>query len=105
MLKRGHQLKLGFGVVGFAAQTGKLEKSIKSTGYKVVFAKQKKLLGTAHAVRTALKIINPNKFKNILVLFGDDHELHEPKRGCFHRCDELFNPDLRPFPIRRKPMP
>lgn len=53
-------------VVGFAK-----ESVIKVLQGRVDFAEQKKRLGTAHAVKIALKQIN-NKIEEVLVLNGDD---------------------------------
>jgi len=53
-------------VVGFAKKS-----VMKILDEKVVFAEQKKQLGTAHAVATALKKLSKN-VKTVLVLNGDD---------------------------------
>ena len=53
-------------VVGFAK-----ESVIKILDNRVIFAEQKKRLGTAHAVSRALKKL-PNNIKTVLVLNGDD---------------------------------
>lgn len=53
-------------VVGFAK-----ESVVKVLKGRVEFAEQKKRLGTAHAVKAALKNVSP-EIENILVLNGDD---------------------------------
>lgn len=62
-------------VTGYKARM--VEKFIKRSRFKVIFARQKKLLGTGYAVKIALKRI-PNRFKAIFVLFGDDSALYSP---------------------------
>lgn len=54
-------------VVGFAKKS--VEKALESKN--VIFAHQKELLGTAHALMTGLKKI-PSSISNVLVLQGDD---------------------------------
>lgn len=44
----------------------------------VIFAEQRKRLGTAHAVQAAMKKIPPN-IENVLVLNGDDSALYSPE--------------------------
>src|SRR5260221_13316413 len=59
-------------VVGFAKESVKnlfIQK-------KVTFSEQKKRLGTAHAVSTAMKQI-PVGIKNVLVLNGDDSAMYK----------------------------
>jgi len=59
-------------VVGFAKNS-----IIKLfNGRKIIFAEQKKRLGTAHAVVCAIKKV-PNSVKNVLVLYGDDSALYK----------------------------
>lgn len=60
-------------VVGFA------QKSVRSfLGPNYLYVEQKKRLGTAHAVRCALKKI-PQVFKEIVVLDGDDSAFYRPQ--------------------------
>ncbi len=61
-------------VVGFAKD------SVMSLfkGKKVIFAEQKKRLGTAHAVQSAMKKL-PANIENVLVLNGDDSALYSPE--------------------------
>lgn len=58
-------------VVGFAKDS--VISLFKNTD--VIFAEQKKRLGTAHAVSTAMKKL-PSNIKNVLVLNGDDSALY-----------------------------
>lgn len=60
-------------VVGFAK-----ESVIKSLGKGVIYAEQKKRLGTAHAVSVALKKL-PKDIKHVLVLNGDDSAFYDRK--------------------------
>lgn len=60
-------------VVGFAKDSViNLLKDVK-----VIFAEQRKRLGTAHAVATAMKKM-PLNIENVLVLNGDDSALYKP---------------------------
>lgn len=61
-------------VVGFAKES--VMSLFKDT--KVIFAQQKKRLGTAHAVAAAMKKL-PNNIENVLVLNGDDSALYSPE--------------------------
>ena len=67
-------------VVGYESE--KVKKAINEAGYLVKFAKQRKPLGTANAVKTGLRFINKNA-KTVLVLYGDD--------SCLYRKNTLIN--------------
>lgn len=58
-------------VVGFAK-----ESVMDVLGKKVIYAEQKKRLGTAHAVSCALHVL-PKHIENVLVLNGDDSAFYE----------------------------
>lgn len=55
-----------------------IKKEVNKLGHNVKFVIQKRLLGTAHAVKVGLKMIN-KRARNILVLFGDDSALYKPE--------------------------
>ncbi len=65
-----------FTVIGYKSKL--VEQEVKKGGYKTVFIKQKKLLGTGDAVKIALKKI-PKRIKTILVLFSDDSAFYREK--------------------------
>lgn len=55
-----------------------IENFVQDSGYKAITIKQKKLLGTAHALNVGLKsLFTVNN--TILVLFGDDSGLYKPE--------------------------
>ena len=58
-------------VVGFAKKS-----VIDLLGQRVVFAHQRKRLGTAHAVRVALKYL-PKEARDVLILYGDDSAFYK----------------------------
>lgn len=70
-------------VVGFA------KKSVINAlnGHRVIFAEQKKRLGTGHAVFCALKVL-PKDIKDVLIVYGDDAVLYTNKH--IHVFKELF---------------
>lgn len=63
-------------VTGYKA--GAVETEIEKAGYRVKFARQNNSSGTASAVKTGLKEAGKG-YETILVLFGDDSSLYEPK--------------------------
>ncbi len=60
-------------VVGFAKES--VKNLIQDS---VVFAEQKKRLGTAHALTTGIKVL-PKRLTNVLVIQGDDSAFYKPE--------------------------
>ena len=55
-----------------------VKKEIQKAGYEVLFATQRKPMGTAHAVKVGLKTLSKD-IKDVFVLYGDDSALYKPK--------------------------
>ena len=65
-------------VVGFAKESVKklITEDAMPAGRQVIFAEQKKRLGTAHALQTALKAL-PDAISDVLVIQGDDSAFYK----------------------------
>lgn len=73
-----NKLKIKNIIIVTGYQASQVEKEIARGGYKAGFMRQVKPLGTANALKIALKRVD-KKIKNVFVVYGDDSALYRPQ--------------------------